>query len=241
MKPASGESEPFAYCGNELELFSRAENWKSYLHSQIAPYLGPKVLEVGAGLGTTARALCRKSHERWTLLEPDPALAQQAALLCDRGALPACCDVRIGTSESISESFDTILYIDVLEHIDDDLTEFRRAAGLLAPGGYLVVLCPAHQFLYSEFDRQIGHFRRHSRRTYRRLIDDRLRCVRLRYLDSVGVLASLANRMLLRQSTPTARQIAFWDTVLVRCSRFTDPLTGYQLGKSILGIWQRVG
>lgn len=240
MKPASSESKSFAYCGNELELFTRAENWKSYLFSQVAPYLGPRVLEVGAGLGATARALCRQDHERWTLLEPDAALAEQAALLCESGTLPSCCEVRIGTSESVTELFDTTLYIDVIEHIDDDLSEFHRAAGSLAPGGYLVILCPAHQFLYSEFDRRIGHFRRHSRRTYRKFMDDRLRCVRMRYLDSVGVLASLANRLLLHQSTPTARQIAFWDTLLVRCSRLADPLTGYQFGKSILGIWQRV-
>jgi hypothetical protein len=63
---------------------------------------------------------------------------------------------------------------------------------------------------------------------------------KLAYLDSVGLLASLGNRLLLSQSMPTAAQIKTWDSVLVPCSRLLDPLLGGTVGKSVLGIWRNV-
>ena len=66
-----------------------------------------------------------------------------------------------------------------------------------------------------------------------------LRLVRLRFLDTVGLAASLANRLFLKQSMPSASQIRLWDGAMVPLSRFVDPLSGYRLGKSILGVWRR--
>jgi 2-polyprenyl-3-methyl-5-hydroxy-6-metoxy-1,4-benzoquinol methylase len=62
-----------------------------------------------------------------------------------------------------SEVFDAVLYVDVLEHIADDLSELRRAAVHLRPGGVLVILVPAHPRLYSAFDAAIGHYRRYTK------------------------------------------------------------------------------
>ena len=59
------------------------------------------------------------------------------------------------------------------------------------------------------------------------------------YLDSMGLSASIANRLLLRQAAPTHRQILFWDRVLVRLSRTMDPILRYSIGKSLLGVWRK--
>ena len=64
--------------------------------------------------------------------------------------------------------------------------------------------------------------------------------MRLHYLDSIGMLASLGNRLILKSSMPTRRQIALWDRLMVPISRLADPLLGHRLGKSVLGVWQRV-
>jgi 2-polyprenyl-3-methyl-5-hydroxy-6-metoxy-1,4-benzoquinol methylase len=138
-----------------------------------------------------------------------------------------------------SSGFDSILYIDVLEHIEDDAGELRRASARLAPGGKLIVLSPAHNVLYSEFDRAIGHFRRYSSRSLRRLTPDGMRLVAMRHLDSAGLILSLGNRLLLRQNQPTPRQIRFWDRVIIRMSRRIDPLIGYTAGRSIIAVWER--
>ncbi len=148
---------------------------------------------------------------------------------------------RVGTTEDLvaSECFDTILYIDVLEHIDDDRGELTRAAAHLKPGGHVIVLSPAHQFLYAPFDRAIGHFRRYSRSSLRAAAPAGLHETRLVYLDSVGLLASAANRLLLSQSMPTESQILAWDRLMIPLSRLLDPLFMGRAGKSILGVWQR--
>lgn len=231
----------FTYIGTELELFQAARNWKAYLHSQITPWLGADVLEVGAGLGGTTRSLCTGQHRRWVCLEPDLNLAEPLRQKIDAGELPDCCEFQPGTIDDLPEGdrFDSILYIDVMEHIEDDAAEFRRAADRLKVGGRVIVLSPAHPGLFSPFDKQIGHFRRYTRASLAAAgSDPRLECERLVYLDCVGVLASWANRLLLKQSMPNARQIAAWDRMMVPVSRVLDPLLFYRVGKSVLGVWR---
>ncbi len=231
----------YSYVGSELDLFSAAVNWKSYLRRQIAPYYGPDVLEVGAGIGGTTGVFHDDAVRRWVCLEPDPALAETLAASVRAGDLPAACEVAVGMIDGLpeGEAFDTILYIDVLEHIEDDRAEMVRAAGRLKPGGHVVVLSPAHQFLYTPFDGAIGHYRRYSRTTLRAAAPPGLTQVRLSYLDAAGMLLSLGNRLVLKQSMPTPKQIAFWDRCVVPVSRMIDPLLAHQVGKSVLGVWRK--
>lgn len=233
----------YTYVGDELTLFAAARRWKAYLRRHLAPYLGSDVLEVGSGLGGTTQALCRGEQRRWVCLEPDRGLAGQLAEAIMASELPSCCLPVVGTLDDVGDlpPFDTLLYIDVLEHIEDDRAEVARAARHLKPGGYLVVLSPAHPFLFTPFDEAIGHFRRYTKKSLRALDPPGLVVERIRYLDSVGMLASLGNRLVLNRSMPTRNQVAFWDTYLVSLSRAFDPLTGYRLGKSVLGVWRKPG
>ena len=155
------------------------------------------------------------------------------------GLLPAHCRVVTGTLADLydADEFDAILYIDVLEHIEDDRIELARAAARLARGGHLVVLAPAHRFLFTAFDREIGHFRRYCRKSLLALEPPGLRVETAFYLDSVGMLASLGNRLMLRSSMPTARQIRVWDRMMVPLSRRIDPLFRRNLGKTVVAIW----
>jgi SAM-dependent methyltransferase len=136
-------------------------------------------------------------------------------------------------------AFDAILYVDVLEHIEDDAAELERAAGRLKSGGRILVMSPAHPWLYSPFDAAIGHFRRYRRSDGRRLTPAGLRLDSAAYLDSVGLLASAANRLVLRSATPSLAQILLWDRWMVPISRLIDPLLGFNLGKSILFVWRK--
>jgi SAM-dependent methyltransferase len=231
------------YVGDELELFAEALNWKTYLSRQMAPYIGGRVLEVGAGIGKNIPLLFNDRVSHWLALEPDSRLA--ATILDDPGQIPfrQRTEVRVGTTNDLSdnETYNTILYIDVLEHIPDDGDEIVRAARHLAPGGHLIVLSPAHQFLFSPFDQAIGHVRRYDRRTLPALTPDGLRTAMVKMLDSAGFFLSLGNRLAMRSSMPTPGQIRLWDRVFVPISRVLDTVTAFRFGKSILVVWRSEG
>lgn len=229
------------YGGGELELFAEARNWKRYLEAQLGPYLVGDVLEVGAGIGGTTRVLFPGESTSWTCLEPDERLAARISRAVDAGELGEGCRVRSGTLSDLDpeERFDTILYVDVLEHIEDDRAEVLTAVERLRPGGALATLSPAHDWLYTAFDEAIGHFRRYDRGSLSELTPADARIERLRYLDSVGVAASAANRLILRSGMPTTGQIRIWDRLMVPISRVVDPLLGYRFGKSVLAVWRK--
>lgn len=226
------------YAGSELALFAHATNWKRYWSAKLEPYLGRRVLDVGAGIGATASRFAGAGRE-YLALEPDKAQAEHIRRRVAAGDLPSSVQVQTGVLCDIpaGERFDSILYIDVLEHIEHDRDELEAAADLLAPGGRIIVLSPAHQSLFSPFDAAIGHFRRYDLRSLAAVRPPRLRTERLFYLDSVGLLASAANRLVLRAALPTPAQIALWDGRLVPLSRLLDPLTGYKLGKTVVAIF----
>ena len=127
----------------------------------------------------------------------------------------------------------------MLEHIEHDHAELERAQRHLRPGGAVIVLSPAFEFLYSEFDRAVGHFRRYNKRSLAAAFPAQLRRERLFYLDSVGMLTSLANRFVLRQNNPNAGQIRLWDRVIVPVSKWIDPLVGYTFGRSLIAIYRK--
>lgn len=231
----------YQYIGNELDVFAYAVNWKSYFRSHLSASITGEVLEVGAGIGTTTRILCDGSQRSWTCLEPDPSLVERLKHAADDR--PFALPVRIitGTLEDLDPAlrFDTLLYIDVLEHIENDKGEMVRAATRLNSGGTLVVLCPAHQALYTTFDKVIGHYRRYNKAMFRAVAPSGMVQEKLIYLDAVGLLLSVANRLLLRSGSPTIGQIKLWDRIFVRGSRLIDPMLANSVGKSIVGVWRK--
>jgi SAM-dependent methyltransferase len=227
------------YVGSELELFSNATNWKRYVSQHLGRFVTGRVLDVGAGIGSNIEYLSNPAVTEWVALEPDPTLAARIAGRINRAELPTSCRVLNGTTDTLgpAERFDTILYLDVIEHIADDAAELQRAADHLAPQGRLVVLAPAHQFLFSPFDAAIGHHRRYTAGSLRAIGPRGGRVEVCRMLDSVGFFASLANRMLLRAAQPTPGQIKLWDNVMVPASRVVDRLSGFVFGKSVAAVW----
>jgi SAM-dependent methyltransferase len=225
----------FRYVGSELELFSAVHNWKSYWSGQIAPFVSGDVLEVGAGIGANTAYLSQAHSHRWVCLEPDPQLVEQLS-----ANVGETCEVACGTVHTLQgQEFDTILYIDVLEHIEDDRKELEAAAAILRTGGHVVVLAPAHQRLYTPFDEAIGHFRRYDHAMLRRISPAGLQLMKMWYLDSAGLLLSTANRLFLRQSMPTREQLRVWDSYVIPVSKVLDRCFRGRAGKSIVAVWRK--
>ncbi len=232
-----------SYIGNELELFKHAKNWKKYWGDKVIPYLGKNILEVGAGIGANTTYLLESSERinTWVCLEPDKQLTADIPNHVSTELMKRV-DIVNGYSGDLNqpEKYDTLLYIDVIEHIEDDAAEIRVAHSLLKPGGYLVILVPSLPYLYSPFDKEIGHFRRYTKKSLKQAIGESWQREKLQYLDIVGTTASLVNKWFLTQKYPTLKQIHFWDKTIVPLSKMADPILGHAIGKSLLGVWKKL-
>lgn len=230
----------FSYAGVELELFASVHNWKAYWSSKLQPFIAGDVLEVGAGIGSNTRYLDSGTRSRWVCLEPDEQLAARMTENLAPADDPHKYETVVGTIKSLDrgQKFDTIIYIDVLEHIENDRGELQDAASILRAGGRIIVLAPAHQSLFTPFDAAIGHFRRYNRTMLRAVSPPGLHMEKMFYLDSAGLVLSLANRVLLRQSMPTATQLKIWDQWVIPISRVLDKLLLHRVGKSIVAVWR---
>lgn len=231
--------QAFTYEGNELELFQHAKNWKTYFSKAIKPFISTEVLEVGAGIGATTLLLNDGGATTWLLLEPDKGMSDALKEKIYSKQLPDNCKVETGTIDDLSDQFDTIIYIDVLEHILEDKEELAKSVSRMKAGGHLIVLSPAFQSLYNPFDKAIGHYRRYNKKSLRKIGPPDLQLIQCRYYDSTGFFAAWMNKILLRKKYPTQKQVLFWDRWMIPVSKFTDKLTFHSFGKSIIAIWKK--
>jgi 2-polyprenyl-3-methyl-5-hydroxy-6-metoxy-1,4-benzoquinol methylase len=235
-------SHETTYIGNELELFAHAKNWKQYWGNKVMPYIGGHVLEVGAGIGTNTKYLLERNKqvEQWFCVEPDQQLAAQIEpSLSSKYKSKVYIEKSYLKDFKTTQKFDSILYIDVIEHLEDDKKEIEYAKSLLSDHGHLIILVPAHNYLYSDFDKAIGHYRRYNKKMLKAVVGQDLHQEKLMYLDSVGMAASTVNKLFLKQSYPTLKQIKFWDNYIVSTSMLSDKLLFNSLGKTLIGVWKK--
>jgi len=157
----------------------------------ISPFLGRRLLEVGAGPGQLAALLCRKGEfQKYVTLEPSDhfyPILKRLEGSCEHLETRKCTIDEL--EPGLNGTFESVFSVHVMEHVEDDFAFLKRAYDLLAPGGNIIVLVPALQALYSELDRKIGHYRRYDKRMIRDL-SRRLgtEIVLNRYDNAVGVL-----------------------------------------------------
>jgi SAM-dependent methyltransferase len=232
-------NDSFKYPGGELVLFQHAGNWKKYFSRKIKPYIKGNVLEAGAGIGATTLVLNDGSAWQWLLLEPDEQMSAQLKNKMGKKELPGNCILQTGTIDQVRSFFDTIIYIDVMEHIEDDAGEMKKAAALLNPGGHIIILSPAFNHLFSPFDKAIGHCRRYNKKMLRKITPEGLQLISNRYYDVVGYFAALMNKLILHQKYPTAKQVKIWDKWMIPLSTIKDKILFHSFGKTIIAVWKK--
>jgi len=222
----------------DLERLGTAHHFFDWVLDEFDAHLGGKTLEVGAGAGTITRKLVdRYPSSRLVALEPAEnmvgALTAYAAL-SDRVTVrrETLADY-VGHGEG---DFDAVLYLNVLEHVEDDARELRLAAEVLRPGGALLVFGPALEALYSDLDHKAGHYRRYSLSQLSQLTEAAgLVVVRARYFDMLGVPPYYIVYKLLRQTDISGSTMWGYDWVVVPLSRFLQRvLRRPPLGKNVV-------
>jgi hypothetical protein len=127
----------------------------------------------------------------------------------------------------------------VLEHIEDDATALSNMAEILCSGGRVIIIVPAHEWLYGTMDSPIGHFRRYTKRTMSQKLERAGFTVEKQfYLNSLGVLGWFVNGRLFRQTVPPSGQLEWFNKVV--------PLVGWvekrvrpPVGLSLVSVAQR--
>ncbi len=143
------------YPGKELEIFDKASFWRNYLFLLTKKYFGKKILEVGAGIGSFTNIYKNKNLQIY-LSEIDN---NNFEILKKKFLNLKEIRVEKKFIHHIEEKFDTILYLSVLEHIENDKKEINDAINKLDLNGHLIICVPAHNYMYSNFDKEIGHFK----------------------------------------------------------------------------------
>jgi SAM-dependent methyltransferase len=185
--------------GAVLERMEEARNYNRWLFARCEPYMGRRVLDAGAGIGTFTE-LAAPGREV-VALEPDPELAPVL-----RRRMEALQNVTVveGTAEQVDGEFDSVVCMNVLEHIPDDEAALRRFHDVLRPGGRLLLLVPAHPALYGGIDRAVAHERRYAKVGLReKLVGAGFGVERLRYVNPLGALGWLvSSRLRNREQVP---------------------------------------
>lgn len=230
----------FTYSGTELDALTEARNYYAWLLHRFSPHLGRRVVEVGAGTGTFSEFLLRaEGVSELTLLEPAentyPRLRERF-----RG------DPRVRTLHGYLEehagalSGDSLVSVNVLEHVPDDEAFLRDAHRVLVPGGKVLLFVPALSQLYGTLDEAFEHHRRYTRAMLAaRLEGAGLRPLRVSYLNLPGVLSWLIAGKVLRRRTLTPADVRLYDSWVIPWVRRIEDRWEAPLGQSLLAIAQK--
>jgi SAM-dependent methyltransferase len=218
-----------------LDNMDDAANYAAWIFSLLAPHLGSEVAEVGAGHGTFTELLAGSAKR----VVASDLSERCAALLSDRYASHPGVEVLQGAIGASAERgpFDSVILINVLEHIEDDDATLREIAGMLKPGGRVILWVPAFELLYSEFDSKIGHYRRYRTGT----LAAQLRAAGfgvtdLRYVNPVGGLAWLILARLLHRTPTNGAPVAIFDRYFVPVLRRIEGRWQPPFGQSVFAV-----
>jgi phospholipid N-methyltransferase len=233
-----------------LDKLAALENYYRWILEEIRPFLGNRVVEIGAGTGTFTKFLVtaylashpavqlsvfepsehhyRKLYE--TLHSQYPGYMQADRLTVTQGYF-----------HTSPEGFDTIVMINVLEHIEHDLEAVLTVHHSLASGGTYIVFVPALQWLYSPFDKAVGHYRRYEKTHLEEVFrKGGFTVVKAKYMDCLGVLPWYLLNVLGGSQSINPRLARLYDTWLVPVTKWAERLGEPCVGKNILMIGRKI-
>jgi SAM-dependent methyltransferase len=231
---------PGDHAGAEtLEILAEAPQYNRWQFDMVAPWLGRRILEVGAGIGNMSEQFLESRPDLLVVTDTDvfyrarlaerfagrPEVVVEALSMPDLSAGPRFAEYRL----------DTVIATNVVEHIEDDLGTVRTMRSLLVSGGRAVILVPALQSIYGTLDRELGHYRRYSPSRLRLLLERAgLQVEQLRWFNRVGVFGWWFNGRVRGVSRIPLDQLRTFDRLvpLLRLERFL-PLP---FGQSLIAV-----
>lgn len=229
--------DSFVYSGTELDAMAEARNYCRWILDFFAPYLGEKVIEIGAGAGTFSELLLRINRiSKLVLFEPG---ANLFPLLQKQFEDNPRVRLHLGSFEPslLEEPADSIVLVNVLEHISDDdalLLQIRRS---LRPGGRVLLFVPALEWNYGSLDMVFEHHRRYSKTILRKKLERAgFRVEHARYVNFLGIASWFLAGRVLRQETLRPRQVRWYDRWIIPWSFELERIWEPPVGQSLVAI-----
>lgn len=237
MTGESGRTE-IDYDGSDLEALLTLKRYRRWIFELMTPWLGGVAAEVGAGIGSFSSMVSGKV-DSLDLIEPSRALQEQL-----RNSVAGVLRVRIldvSAEEWLQNSpmnhYDSVVMINVLEHIRDDAAILKNIFDVLKPDGRLIVLVPALQALFCDLDARFGHFRRYEREPLRHLFEDAgFRIANIRFFDVLGILPWLVINKWMGKTSFHPGLLTLYDLVGVTMTRTFETFFVPPIGKNLFVV-----
>lgn len=216
-------------------LDAEAPRYNAWLTGRVAPWVGRRVLEIGAGIGNMASFFL--DRERLVLAEPDPAYRARLTTRFTGRSNVQIVPLRLPAVDPAlaAERLDTIICLNVLEHVAEDRAALEGMRRILGRGARVVILVPALPALYGSLDEALGHVRRYTARELRGKIGDAgFRLVHLEYFNMGGVAGWWLTGRVLRRRIIPRMSLRIYDALvpLFRLERFLP----WRIGQSLIAV-----
>lgn len=236
-------SNAMHYVDDYLDAMDYAANYRKWILDCFGPYLGNRTAEVGAGTGGFSRFLLDANIKTLDCYEPSDMFGTlQERMSKDERVT---CINSVFAFDSGIEKYDSIVYVNVLEHIKDDSKELHKVYGMLKSGGHALVFVPALQFLYSNHDRGIGHYRRYTRKSLLNIAQEAsFKTVFCHWFDSMGILPWYIKFVLFKGRMDTGQGegkllAAIYDKAVVPVERAAESIVPPLLGKNVIYVGRK--
>jgi ubiquinone/menaquinone biosynthesis C-methylase UbiE len=229
------------YEGADLEALATLKRYQSWIVDTFQPYLSGRTVEFGAGIGNISSRI-REHVSTLDLIEPSPNLT---ALLQERFKDDDGVNIY---KESLEERlpntpdqlFQSVVLVNVLEHLEDDVAALDGFFRILKPDGHLLLFVPALKFLYSDLDAAVGHYRRYQKpELNKRVSDAGFTIMYSQYFDAIGVAPWWILNTVLGATGFNPLLVSIYDAVFAPLSQGLESLLPPLFGKNILLIAKR--
>jgi len=244
------EDKIFHYSGHEnLEIDVCRTHFNNWIYKEIFPGLKGDILEVGSGIGTFSQKIIRDvQHSHITLTDISLPYVKK---LEERFAKSNDGNNNINNNNNISickldlnckadyekigyEKFDSIIAINVLEHVEDDIFALQQLYKMLKSEGILIILVPCHKFLYNVIDTNVGHFRRYTKKDLElKIRKTRFSIERMFYFNMLGIIGWYINGNIAKNPKINSSASKLFDRI-VPLLKYVEAMTGKKIGLSII-------
>lgn len=218
-----------------LERMASASAYNRWMFDRLSCWLGSRILEVGSGIGNLSQFFVDRGRVVLTDTQPEYRAELERRFGDRPGVTVADLSLPEFPDDVLGERFDTIVCLNVLEHIEDDVASLDAMRRLLVSNGHLVLLVPALPAIYGSLDRMLGHFRRYTRKTLRaRCAAAGLELKHVEWFNMAGIPGWWLTGRVLKRTMIPAGPVALYDKLvpLFRLER----LLPIRVGQSLIAI-----